>query len=115
MYIPEKRVSEFKEMINAGDLSDEMKEFVFKSFDKAFDYTPVYKRSNVYTHDTYLKMKERHGGNLSRLECNVRARKKYDDKNREEINRKARERYRKKKLLKEQQDIASIVNVAINL
>lgn len=100
MYIPEKRVSEFKEMINAGDLSDEMKEFVFKSFDKAFEYNPDVK-SRIYTHQEYLKMKERHG-NLGKLDCNVRARKKYEEKNREEINRKARERYHKKKLLKEQ-------------
>lgn len=98
MYIPHEKVSNFKECINSADISDEIKLFINKTFDDVFEYSTETK-SRVYTHDDYLKMKEKHGGNLGKLESNIRARKKYESKNRDEINRKARERYHAKKFI----------------
>lgn len=99
MYIPHDKVSSFKNFINSTDCSDDLKILICKSFDDIFQYSPDTK-SRVYTHEDYLKMKEKHGGNLGALECNIRARQKYEAKNREEINRKARERYHAKKNLR---------------
>jgi hypothetical protein len=99
MYIPQERVSVFKSAImNNDDLADEVKSFVIDSFVSAFDYDPNAK-SRVYSNEEYQKMKQKHGGNLGKLECNIRARKKYESDNREEINRRARERYHARKLL----------------
>ena len=95
MYIPHEKVFIFKNTINSTSFSDDVKTFINDTFDVVFDYDPNSK-SRVYSHDSYLKMKEKHG-NLGKLECNIRARQKYEAKNRDEINRKARERYHAKK------------------
>lgn len=92
MYLPHEKVANFKNAINSFDFSDDVKELVCKTFDRTFEYSPDTK-SRVYTHEEYLKMKEKHGGKLWATPANKLAKQRYTEKHREEINRKARERY----------------------
>ena len=71
-------------------------------FSEIFEYDPSMK---FYSREVRLKNREYHlertGGKQSVSDSQVKAHKKYNETHREEINKKAKERYHKKKLEKQ--------------
>ena len=103
-YITKEKYNKYVEMLEELELLNEVKEKIRNKFEEIFDFDPEKK---TYSKEKYEKDKEsmlrKTNGERAFSESHLRAVKKYDEEHKEERNRKARERYQKKKeLLKKQ-------------
>lgn len=99
-YVTKEKYNKYLEMLDGLELLNDVKETIRTRFEEIFDYDPT---KNTYSKEKYEKDKEsmlkKTNGKSAYSESHWRAKKKYDLEHREEINRKARERYHKKKEL----------------
>lgn len=93
-------------------LSPEVANTILSMFSQIFEYDPSL---TTYSKDIYEKSKQRNlektGGKSSVSDAHVRANKKYNETHREEINKRERERYHKKKLEKQMAQMNLITNL----
>ena len=105
-YVTKEKYNKYLEMLEELELLNEVKETIRIKFEEIFDFDP---RKNTYSADRYKQNRKYHldksNGERPYAESHLRASNKYNERNREEINRKARERYQnKKELLRKQNE-----------
>ena len=98
VYVTKEKYNKFLEMMDNRSLPSEYKSVMIEIFQESLDYDP---KKSTYIVENYKKSKEYHlnksNGERTYSENHRKAVSRYKEKNREEINRKARERYHQKK------------------
>ena len=98
VYVTRDKYNKYVLMMEELDMVNELKEEMKRIFQESLEYDPEKSTYNVDKYkESKAKMLERTNGEKAFSESHLRASKKYNERNREDINRKARERYRRKK------------------
>ena len=99
-YVTKDKFNLYKNKIEELGLVKEMEENILRLFQESFEYDP---EKSTYSTEKYQQNREYHlkktNGERGYSESKLKANNKYNEKNREEVNRKARERYHKTKAL----------------
>nr|QOI90617.1 hypothetical protein HWQ62_00486 [Pyramimonas orientalis virus] len=103
-YVTKDKFNLYKDKIEELGLVKEMEENILRLFQESFEYDP---EKSTYSSEKYKQNREYHlkktNGERGYPESKLKAVNKYNENNREEVNRKRRERYqRTKDLLKKE-------------
>jgi len=105
-YVTKEKYNKYVDIIDELEMLHEIKDKLKEKFQEIFDFDPT---KNTYNAEKYKQNRKYHldksNGQRPYADSHLRASTRYNEKNRDEINRKARERYQKKKeLLKKQNE-----------
>ena len=103
-YVTKEKYNKYVDIIDELEMLHEIKDKLKEKFQEIFDFDPT---KNTYNAEKYKQNRQYHldksNGQRACSESQIKASNKYKERNREELNRKERERYHKKKeLLKKQ-------------